>query len=94
MIERFGLDAGKKAGEFLTVHSVADLLSKLAKPQPGWRICDPAMDSGGLLLLAGAEIERLGSKDYALYGQESNMGTYKCDAKRQDQSSEWNSLEF
>jgi len=76
MIERFGSDAGKKAGEFFTVHSVAELLAKLAKPQPGWRICDPAMGSGGLLLLAGAEIERQGSKDYALYGQESNMGTY------------------
>ena len=76
MVERFGSDAGKKAGEFFTVHSVAELLAKLAKPQPGWRICDPAMGSGGLLLLAGAEVEAQGSKDYALYGQESNMGTY------------------
>ena len=76
MVERFGSDAGKKAGEFFTVHSVAELLAKLAKPQPGWRICDPACGAGGLLLLAGAEIEKQGSKDYALYGQESNMGTY------------------
>ncbi|MFC1497349.1 type I restriction-modification system subunit M [Verrucomicrobiota bacterium] len=76
MIEKFGADAGKKAGEFFTVHSVAKLLAKLAKPQPGCRICDPAAGSGGLLLLAGAEIENQGSKDYALYGQESNMGTY------------------
>ncbi|MCK5529022.1 MAG: SAM-dependent DNA methyltransferase, partial [Kiritimatiellae bacterium] len=66
MVERFGSDAGKKAGEFFTVHSVAELLAKLAKPQPGWRICDPAMGSGGLLLLAGAEVEAQGSKDYAL----------------------------
>ena len=76
MVERFGSDAGKKAGEFFTVHSVAELLAKLAKPQLGWRICDPACGAGGLLLLAGAEIENQGSKDYALYGQESNMGTY------------------
>ncbi len=76
MIERFGSDAGKKAGEFFTVKSVAALLARLAKPQPGWRICDPACGSGGLLLLAGAEIEKQDSKDYALYGQESNMGTY------------------
>ena len=76
MVERFGSDAGKKAGEFFTVHSVAELLARLAKPQPGWRICDPACGAGGLLLLAGAEIEKQGSKDYALYGQESNMGTY------------------
>lgn len=76
MIERFGSDAGKKAGEFFTVKSVASLLARLAKPQPGWRICDPACGSAGLLLLAGEEIEKRGSKDYALYGQESNMGTY------------------
>lgn len=76
MIERFGSDSGKKAGEFFTVHAVAELLAKLAKPLPGWRICDPACGAGGLLLLAGAEIEKQGSKDYALYGQESNMGTY------------------
>ena len=76
MIERFGSDAGKKAGEFFTVKSVATLLTKLAKPQPGWRICDPACGSGGLLLLAGAEIESLGSQDYALYGQESIGSTY------------------
>ncbi|VGO13385.1 putative type I restriction enzymeP M protein [Pontiella desulfatans] len=76
MVERFGSDAGKKAGEFFTVHSVAELLARLARPQPGWRICDPACGAGGLLLLAGAEIEKQGSNDYALYGQESNMGTY------------------
>lgn len=76
MIERFGSDAGKKAGEFFTVRSVAQLLARLVKPQPGWRICDPACGSAGLLLLAGEEIEKQGSKDYALYGQESNMGTY------------------
>jgi len=76
MIERFGSDAGKKAGEFFTVHSIARLLAKLAKPQPGWRICDPACGAGGLLLLAGAEVEAQGSKDYALYGQESIGSTY------------------
>jgi type I restriction enzyme M protein len=76
MIERFGSDAGKKAGEFFTVKSVAVLLAKLAKPQPGWRICDPTCGSGGLLLLAGAEIEKQGSHDYALYGQESIGATY------------------
>nr|HPR68733.1 class I SAM-dependent DNA methyltransferase [Kiritimatiellia bacterium] len=76
MIERFGSDAGKKAGEFFTPHSVATLVAKLAAPRPGWRICDPACGSGGLLLLAGAEIEAQGSKDYALYGQESIGSTY------------------
>lgn len=76
MIERFGSDAGKKAGEFFTVKSVAALLAKLADPEPGWRICDPACGSGGLLLLAGEEIEKQGSNNYALYGQESIGSTY------------------
>lgn len=76
LIERFGSDAGKKAGEFFTVKQVAKLLAKLAQPHPGSRICDPAMGSGSLLLLAGEEIEKQGSKNYALYGQEKTGSTY------------------
>mgnify|MGYP003832597199 CR=1 FL=1 len=63
MIERFGADAGKKAGEFFTVRNVAQLVAKLAEPKPGSRICDPCCGSGGLLLLAGEEVERQGSKN-------------------------------
>lgn len=77
MIERFGADAGKKAGEFFTVRNVAQLVAKLAEPKPGSRICDPCMGSGGLLLLAGEEIEKQGSNNYALYGQESTGSTYQ-----------------
>ncbi|MCK5510489.1 type I restriction-modification system subunit M [Candidatus Parcubacteria bacterium] len=77
MIEKFGADAGKKAGEFFTVRRVAQLLAKLAQPKDGDRICDPAMGSGGLLLLAGEEVEKQGSKNYALYGQESTGSTYQ-----------------
>ncbi|MBI2473938.1 type I restriction-modification system subunit M [Candidatus Uhrbacteria bacterium] len=76
MIEKFGADAGKKAGEFFTPTPVARLLARLAQPKEGDRICDPAMGSGGLLLLAGAEVEKQGSKNYALYGQESTGSTY------------------
>jgi len=77
MIERFGADAGKKAGEFFTKRSVAHLVAMLAQPKDGDRICDPACGSGGLLLLAGEEIEKQGSKNYALYGQESTGSTYQ-----------------
>ena len=77
MIERFGADAGKKAGEFFTVRNVAKLVAKLADPKPGARICDPCCGSGGLLLLAGEEVEKQGSKNYALYGQESTGSTYQ-----------------
>jgi type I restriction enzyme M protein len=77
LIERFGAGAGKKAGEFFTVSTVAKLLAKLAQPKDGDRIADPACGSGGLLLLAGAEIEETGSRNYALYGQESTGSTYQ-----------------
>jgi type I restriction enzyme M protein len=77
MIERFGAAAGKKAGEFFTVRNVAKLVAKLAEPKPGARICDPCCGSGGLLLLVGEEIEKQGSKNYALYGQESTGSTYQ-----------------
>lgn len=77
MIERFGADAGKKAGEFFTVRNVAKLVAMLAEPKEGDRICDPCAGSGGLLLLAGEEVEKKGSKNYALYGQESTGSTYQ-----------------
>jgi type I restriction enzyme M protein len=77
MIERFGADAGKKAGEFFTTRSVAQLVAMLAEPKEGDRIADPACGSGGLLLLAGEEVEKKGSKNYALYGQESTGSTYQ-----------------
>ncbi|MEK7577510.1 MAG: type I restriction-modification system subunit M [Patescibacteria group bacterium] len=77
MIERFGADAGKKAGEFFTTKSVARLVAMLAEPKEGDRICDPACGSGGLLLLAGVEVEKQESRNYALYGQESTGSTYQ-----------------
>ncbi len=76
MIEKFGTEAGKKAGEFFSPRTLCKLVAKLAEPKPGNRICDPTCGSGGLLLLAGAEIEKTRSKDYALYGQEKTGATY------------------
>lgn len=77
MIEKFGADAGKKAGEFFTVRNVAKLVAMLAEPKEGDRICDISCGSGGLLLLAGEEVEKIGSNNYALYGQESIGSTYQ-----------------
>lgn len=73
LIERFGSEAGKKAGEFYTPRQVARILAKMAAPQPGDRICDPACGSGSLLIKAAEEVE---SKDFALFGQEVNRGTW------------------
>ena len=76
MIERFGSEAGKKAGEFFSPRVLCELVAKIASPKAGDRICDPTCGSGSLLLLAGEEIEKQGSKNYALYGQEKTGSTY------------------
>ncbi len=73
LIENFAAGAGKKGGEFYTPKQVGWLLAKLARPQPGDRICDPACGSGSLLIKAGMEV---GGKDFSLYGHESNGDTW------------------
>ncbi|WP_173427314.1 MULTISPECIES: type I restriction-modification system subunit M [Rhodopseudomonas] len=73
LIERFASEAGKKAGEFYTPLQVSHVLAKLVAPQPGERICDPACGSGSLLIETAYAV---GSKDFALFGQEVNGGTH------------------
>ena len=73
LIERFGADAGKKAGEFYTPHKVSELVARLASPKPGATICDPACGSGGLLIEAARAV---GDPNYALFGMEVNGSTW------------------
>ncbi len=73
LISRFASDAGKKAGEFYTPTPVSILLAKLANPQPGNMIFDPACGSASLLIRAANEV---GSNNYALFGQEMNGATW------------------
>ena len=72
LIERFAAEGGKKAGEFFTPRKVSELVARLAAPQPGDTICDPACGSASLLLRAGEEV---GGRNFRLYGQESNAQT-------------------
>ena len=73
LIERFASDSGKKGGEFYTPNGVTQLLAKLLNPQPGCRICDPAIGSGSLAITVAAQVQ---SRNVALYGQESNGSTW------------------
>jgi type I restriction enzyme M protein len=79
LIERFAADSGKKGGEFYTPTTVSKLLAKLLAPQPGDRICDPACGSCSLLIRAADEVREADgtpSRNYSLYGQESNGATW------------------
>ncbi|HMQ11634.1 MAG TPA: type I restriction-modification system subunit M [Oligoflexia bacterium] len=73
LISNFASSAAKKGGEFFTPKEVSILLAKLVQPKKGERICDPTAGSGSLLIRVAQEI---GSDDFALYGQESNVGTW------------------
>lgn len=74
LIEKFAAEGGKKAGEFFTPRKVSELVAKLAKPESGDSICDPACGSASLLLRASEEVPG-GKKNFKLYGQESNAQT-------------------
>ncbi len=79
LIERFASGAGKKGGEFYTPHEVSELLARLVAPAPGARICDPTCGSGSLLITVADQVKDAKgqhSKDFALYGQESNGDTW------------------
>ncbi|WP_350635824.1 type I restriction-modification system subunit M [Pseudoalteromonas sp. GW168-MNA-CIBAN-0100] len=73
LIERFGSDAGKKAGEFYTPHKVSVLVARLCAPKSGARICDPACGSAGLLIEAARQV---GDSNYSLAGMEVNGSTW------------------
>lgn len=73
LIEKFASDSGKKAGEFFTPLKVTELVAKLANPKDGDKICDPTCGAGGLLIQSAHQV---GSRNFALFGQESNGSTW------------------
>ena len=73
LIQNFAESAGKKGGEFFTPPKVSELLAKLIEPKEGDKIYDPACGTGSLLIKACREIK---GRNFALYGQESNGGTW------------------
>ena len=76
LIANFAANAGKKAGEFYTPAKVSELVAELVQPRPGERISDPACGSGSLLIKCANHIQKGGSRDVALYGQEINGSTW------------------
>lgn len=79
LLEKFASGAGKKGGEFFTPKEVSQLLAKLVAPKKGARIFDPTCGSASLLIQVAEEVKDKDgnpSKDFAIYGQESNGDTW------------------
>ncbi|MAT64338.1 MAG: type I restriction-modification system subunit M [Gammaproteobacteria bacterium] len=76
LIKNFAATGGKKAGEFYTPPEVSELIAELVDPREGDEICDPACGSASLLMKCGKQIQKKGSKKYALFGQEAIGSTW------------------
>lgn len=78
MIKDFADSAGKKGGEFYTPRDVVKLLVRILKPEPGMRIYDPCVGSGGMLIQSKQYVEdHFGnSRNLSLYGQDPNGGSW------------------
>ncbi len=78
LIAEFADSAGKKGGEFYTPREVVRLMVRLVDPRPGFRIYDPCVGSGGMLIQAKHHVEEHGGnvRDLRLYGQDNNGGVW------------------
>lgn len=82
LIGQFAANAGKKGGEFYTPHEVSQILAKIVTVDAAvtvdqFRVYDPTMGSGSLLLTVQNELpngDEEGSVEF--YGQELNTTTY------------------
>ena len=82
LIGQFAANAGKKGGEFYTPHEVSRVLARIVtvdahKADNQFRVYDPTMGSGSLLLTVQKELpygDEEGSVEF--YGQELNTTTY------------------
>lgn len=74
LIKYFADEGGKKGGQFYTPRDVVRLMVRLLAPEPGMRIYDPCVGSGGMLILSRDYVRETGGdpQDLALYGQDSN----------------------
>jgi type I restriction enzyme M protein len=72
LIKQFADDSGHTAQEFYTNRTLVHLMTQLLEPQPGERIYDPTVGTGGMLISALAEVKRQGGdvRTLGLYGQE------------------------
>jgi len=72
LIKQFAGDSGHTAQEFYTNRTLVHLMTQMLEPQPGERIYDPTVGTGGMLISSLAEVKRRGgdTRTLGLYGQE------------------------
>ena len=72
LIKQFADDSGHTAQEFYTNRTLVHLMAQMLEPQPGERIYDPTVGTGGMLISCLAEVKRRGGdvRTLGLYGQE------------------------
>ena len=72
LIKQFADDSGHTAQEFYTNRTLVHLMVQMLEPQPGERIYDPTVGTGGMLISALAVVKRRGgdTRTLGLYGQE------------------------
>ena len=52
LIKQFADDSGHTAQEFYTNRTLVHLMTRMLRPRPGERICDPTAGTGGMLISA------------------------------------------
>ncbi len=72
LIKQFADDSGHTAQEFCTNRTLVHLMTQMLEPQPGERIYDPTVGTGGMLISSLADVKRRGgdARTLGLYGQE------------------------
>lgn len=78
LIEKAAIRSREMGSQFYTPNSVANLLVRLLKPQPGISICDPTCGTGGFLIECARRIQQQGGNLHKVwfYGQEVNSNIW------------------
>ncbi|WP_409471988.1 N-6 DNA methylase [Streptomyces sp. HC307] len=77
LVKGFADSQGRAGGEFYTPRAVVRMMVDLLGPQPGMRIYDPCVGSGGMLIAAKEYVEEHGGDTSELFlaGQDANSGS-------------------
>lgn len=78
LVGQFGIESGKKAGEFYTPRQVSEVMAQVitSTNQNINSIYDPTVGSGSLLLTVAKHLGNADKKLLRYYGQEYNTATY------------------